>query len=501
MAGLAIRRLLIAGAGLALTVYLAYQLGNGRWLLSVMIVLASAYYICQRSLPVGQETLILSLLVFCYIVGNRGFAQITPLGNLPAFPGELSLFFCIGLMAMKIPSRKEFPFHFDWMALFIILWFLAATVRLKYDFEDYGILALRDYATVYYALFFYLAQHIARDVHSRRFFENVIIVALILLMLIYPFFHRYREFFFYNIRFDNAPIIFYKGDLAAVFFGMAFLLFYFHYLKNRIPLYWLLAFAGLFFLLYTTSRAAWVGMLFALIVLFSARIHQVLMNLAVVLIFSLIPVLFYLGFIAQNYQQTRIYSVYEHAVSVFDISGTGTYYSTNSRDTGANNRYRLVWWQTLVGETLSKSPLFGLGFGHNLTDRFVREFYNSFDERFSASRSPHSILFTIFSRMGILGSLLFLMIILSMISRTRVSIRLSIGRDTPPDSLVYWCMVWGIFGSACFGVVLEGPMGAIVFWTLLGMANALTYQDSSKKVPSPVPTPIATAPRLKPALS
>ena len=87
--------------------------------------------------------------------------------------------------------------------------------------------------------------------------------------------------------------------------------------------------------------------------------------------------------------------------------------------------------------------------------------------------------------------------ILPPIHTRSVSIRLSIGRDTPPDSLVYWCMVWGIFGSACFGVVLEGPMGAIVFWTLLGMANALTYQDSSKKVPSPVPTPIATAPRAQ----
>ena len=29
-----------------------------------------------------------------------------------------------------------------------------------------------------------------------------------------------------------------------------------------------------------------------------------------------------------------------------------------------------------------------------------------------------------------------------------------------------------IFISACFGVILEGPMGAAVFWTLLGLANS-----------------------------
>jgi hypothetical protein len=41
-------------------------------------------------------------------------------------------------------------------------------------------------------------------------------------------------------------------------------------------------------------------------------------------------------------------------------------------------------------------------------------------------------------------------------------------------------MVWAIFGSACFGVVLEGPMGAIVFWTLLGVANARTLDESTE---------------------
>jgi hypothetical protein len=30
-----------------------------------------------------------------------------------------------------------------------------------------------------------------------------------------------------------------------------------------------------------------------------------------------------------------------------------------------------------------------------------------------------------------------------------------------------------ILTSACFGVVLEGPMGAVVFWSVLGLANGI----------------------------
>ena len=45
-------------------------------------------------------------------------------------------------------------------------------------------------------------------------------------------------------------------------------------------------------------------------------------------------------------------------------------------------------------------------------------------------------------------------------------------RPAPPWRGEAWCYVWAIFTSACFGVVLEGPMGAVVFWILLGAAAA-----------------------------
>src|SRR5581483_3236935 len=63
-------------------------------------------------------------------------------------------------------------------------------------------------------------------------------------------------------------------------------------------------------------------------------------------------------------------------------------------------------------------------------------------------------------------------------------------RHPPPDDPIpatLWTGVWVIFACACFGVVLEGPMGAVVFWVLLGLASAdnLRGSDAEAEAESP----------------
>jgi hypothetical protein len=76
------------------------------------------------------------------------------------------------------------------------------------------------------------------------------------------------------------------------------------------------------------------------------------------------------------------------------------------------------------------------------------------------------VLLTIFARMGAIGLLLFLAAMSIVAVRTWRAVRAG------PEQAAPWCAIWVIFTSACFGVVLEGPMGAVVFWTLLGVAHA-----------------------------
>src|SRR5688500_1885605 len=71
--------------------------------------------------------------------------------------------------------------------------------------------------------------------------------------------------------------------------------------------------------------------------------------------------------------------------------------------------------------------------------------------------------------MGIVGFLSFLALIIAITLRTWRALQ---NRRTAFDAGAWWCAGWVILVCACFGVVLEGPMGAVVFWTILGVANA-----------------------------
>ena len=79
--------------------------------------------------------------------------------------------------------------------------------------------------------------------------------------------------------------------------------------------------------------------------------------------------------------------------------------------------------------------------------------------------------------MGGVGLAALLAIIAAMTLQTWRALR---DRTTDPTAVGLWCAAWVIFTSACFGVVLEGPMGAVVFWSLLGMANAMTANAATE---------------------
>lgn len=133
-----------------------------------------------------------------------------------------------------------------------------------------------------------------------------------------------------------------------------------------------------------------------------------------------------------------------------------------------NNRFRTMWWRAVASETLAQNPAFGLGFGYDLARGFLQEYSPDLTEEFTA-RSPHSILMSAFGRLGFAGLAVFAGFCGVLAVRTWRVMR---DPAAAPLALGLWSSLWVILLSACFGVVLEGPMGAVVFWTLLGLANA-----------------------------
>jgi O-antigen ligase len=177
----------------------------------------------------------------------------------------------------------------------------------------------------------------------------------------------------------------------------------------------------------------------------------------------------------------------ERLASIVDVSGTRNYESEDSFSKGDNNRFRLVWWRTVVTETWEQGRVFGLGFGYDLAKSFIQTYDPAMGEDFFA-RSPHSIVIGTFGRMGILGLGAFALLVGALTAKTW---RALMNRSTAPRACGLWGACWVILVSSCFGVVLEGPMGAVVFWTLLGLANGMTadapVSGAIPRAKSPVP--------------
>ena len=165
-------------------------------------------------------------------------------------------------------------------------------------------------------------------------------------------------------------------------------------------------------------------------------------------------------------------------MSIADYSGARSYNSDTSSTKGDNNQFRLVWWKSVAEETLATAPVMGQGFGADLTRGFLMEYYATSNEEFSA-RSPHNIFITTLGRMGLVGVAVLLAIYFV---QGRITARVAREARTDPtrqDAMTLQAAVWVVMVSSCLGVVLEGPMGAIPFWIMLGLAHdAATHPDS-----------------------
>jgi len=175
----------------------------------------------------------------------------------------------------------------------------------------------------------------------------------------------------------------------------------------------------------------------------------------------------------QSWRQTPVHQVYERVLSIADPLGQRAYQMDNAFK-GENNVFRMVWWRAAVTETVETNGWVGLGFGHDLAARFAQQYLPEANDDFSA-RSPHNVLITVFARMGAVGFAAFLAVMASMAMATWRAVRQGGSEFTAAGP---WIAAWALFVAACFGVVLEGPMGAVVFWTLLGLANGPTVAEA-----------------------
>ena len=467
-----LRLLLFSLAASAGAIWLGVALANEEYLMAALTAVSALWIIFAWSRGPLAETWLLSLLFFGYIVGNRGFAQITPLASLPLFFSELSLACLLVMTALRGALQRQLPLRRDWLNGLLLFWLALGIGRLGWDVKRYSFFALRDFAMVYYLFYFFVTQFLASHAPSRRLLHSAVLLAFAVLPLTGILSTLFTDFFYANLLVGGVPLIFYKGDLLATFLFTGFIVLL---PAASLPWQdswwrWLTALASLILGLTLTSRSSMVGLMVAIGWLAWAGRWRPLRTLIAICTVGLLAVTAYSLLQKKDFNQSKAYAVYEAVVSIADYSGTGNYQNERTSDKGDNNRFRLVWWKNVAEETLTTAPVLGQGFGADLTYGFLREYYATSNEDFTA-RSPHNIFITTLGRMGLAGFAILLGIYFVQARSTARVARAARHDPARAEAMTLQAAVWVVMISACLGVVLEGPMGAIPFWIMLGLAH------------------------------
>lgn len=461
------------------------QAGEGAVLIPGLLTALIAYLILCVWRGVTFETVFSVVLVIGYFSANRGFAQLAPVSGLPLFLGEIGLGLGLGMIALRTAIAKRLPFPLTPLASALIVWMIAAGLHLFIDLRHWGILALRDFAMIFYALFFFIGFTIGQHERSRQLLINGYLIGLALMFVIYPLFSAFEAFFTYELTFRGIPVIYFKGDLVGIYGAAGSVLFFWKYRQSKNVVFLIGAIGCVAMVGLTLSRAAMLGLVLAMGLMWLARARSYTLFLTSTAVAGFVVLTGYYAVNETPVRETQLYSLYEHARSIVDVSGTGEYQGSRSTDTGDNNRFRLVWWRALTEETLREAPLFGFGFGYNLANPFIQEYYPGADTEVFTARSPHNFLLTLFGRTGIIGFGLFLIVLTLIAGQTKSLIGQARREGTIPETLALQIAIWVVFIGAVLQVVLEGPMGSIPFWLLLGLSQVELTQTSNTKEISP----------------
>ncbi len=483
-----LRTALVTTAASVVAVFLALELAQGFFFWPTLVCAGIVAAILIRLMALPADTIFLGLILIGYLVGNRGFAQLMPAPGVPLLPAEAALLVGVGWRAIQCAFKRELPFRLDLLNWAVLAWLVVGTVRVGFDVPRYGINALRDYAVVYYAVFFFLAQNMAARADARRYLIGCILIGVSVMAPLFTLFMFFERLFVSQLVVAGSPLIYYKADLAATQLAAGSIIL-FHWAPPRHRWWaWTASVGVTLFLLAFDSRASLLGAMVAGGLLLAAGRWKfpALQGFAAGL--ALLAVILLAMVFNSSWAERKLDGIRDRVSSVTDITGRQRYESEESSYKGDNNRFRLVWWRNVVEETAASNPVFGQGFGADLSRGFLQEYFPTGGEDFTA-RSPHSIFMTAFGRLGAVGAIVWVGFCLVLLGKTWRSLRHT--DDAVTWSL--WCAAWAVLVSGSFGVVLEGPMGAVIFWTLLGLANAAPAPEAAAKPATPAEPALAAA--------
>lgn len=448
----------------------------------------------------------LIFLLTGYMFASRGFAG---LGYYPFFVGEIGL--ALGLLTIALaPFSKRIhwqsieplvrPEFFSLVAF--LVWSLFRTVPYvsQYQFD-----ALRDAMSYGYALFALIIIVVVPTSWIKGFFDYYgrMIIYAVSWFPIFFFISRTEMLNWLRLPWSSTPLIYTKGtDVGPHLAGIgAFMLLGLE--RDKYPrwvTWYLWAMWAFDVVLYgSLGRANFLSVIFAGVVVtllrpLNARFNRPLLILIIVMSFAIVT---------DTYSTLKIDLGLDREVSleqlmnnVSSILGEGNNDAGSLEDT---KQWRLQWWDTIANYTLyGKHYWLGKGYGINLAT--VDGFQVEEDE---SLRNPHNIHMMFLARSGVPGYLLwtaFLAGLFFMLVRKAV-FGPFVGATPYQSRIAVWFIAYlgALILMASFDVFLEGPMGGVWFWSLIGMAYAYLLRSNPAEslpqdaLPAPVIAPQTSA--------
>ena len=427
---------------------------------------------------------VLTFLLMGYLFLSKGFATI---GFYPVYIGEGML--CVGILTLLIaPFIKNVKFYFKpfkhWEigVLFLFLfWQIAQTVPY---FKTYQFDTLRDAMQYGYAAFALLAMLFISKKDVQGFFDlfgRIIPYALLWFPVLFIF-ARVGNF---PITFPGAqnPIIYTKGSDVGVHlagFG-AMMLLQLDQRNRKVPR-WLTWVSWLLWSIDVVLMGAMgrgimvaVGAAAAIVILIQpmrTRWYRPLLLVVVIVCLLMITGLYSAKI---DLGLARNISVEQLMANVTSIVGQG---DNSAGGLEGTKEWRLRWWNTIIDYTFHGRYFWtGKGYGINLADS------DGFQVQADDSlRSPHNGHMTFLARSGVPGFVLWVVFLVGVVLRL---LRNALDFRHNPIRARYalWLLAYltAFLIMTGLDVFLEGPMGGIWFWALIGFIYVYLSPEKKEK--------------------
>lgn len=117
-----LRTALVALAASLAAVVLGWQVAEGAYAWPALAAVTIVAAVLVRLIGLPFDTIFTGFLLIGYIVGNRGFAQLMPVPNLPLLPAEIGLALATACVLVRCAFERRLPFRQDALNWAVLAW-------------------------------------------------------------------------------------------------------------------------------------------------------------------------------------------------------------------------------------------------------------------------------------------------------------------------------------------------------------------------------------------